>query len=126
MKPDPHELIAVICLGCIGRDIVLIAAHLPGADDTEADEESRVDRSEIEWKFNPSILKKSNQNKVHIQDPVDLSANRVNFQLDRYVAWKPNPQAWRIYAFSFDWSQVCFYLFLARCAINTTETRYWL
>lgn len=34
---------------------------------------------------------------------VDLFARDWNFQLDRFVSWFPQPQAWKIDAFSLNW-----------------------
>ena len=36
---------------------------------------------------------------------VDLFTSRVSNQLDRYVAWQPDPGAWQIDAFSLDWNE---------------------
>ena len=33
------------------------AVHLPGSKNVEADEESRIDRREIEWKLDPVVFK---------------------------------------------------------------------
>ena len=53
-----------------------------------------------------------------IQDSVNLFASGVDFQLDRYLAWKSNPLAWRIDAFSLNWSDFWGYSFPPFCLIG--------
>ena len=80
------------------------AVHLSGSKNVEADEESRIDRREIEWKLYP-VFFKAVQTKLGVCDNVDLFASRVNNQLDRYVAWQPDPGTWQIDAFFLDWNE---------------------
>ena len=42
---------------------------------------------------------------------IDLFASRLNKQLDCYVSWKPDPFAWTVDAFTFDWSKFFVYAF---------------
>ena len=51
-----NEVTRELWLWCIDRKIFATAAHLTGSENTEADEESRVGRREIEWKLNPTIF----------------------------------------------------------------------
>ena len=44
-------------------------------------------------KLDPVVFK-AVQGKFGVCDNVDLFASRVNNQLDRYVAWQPDPGAW--------------------------------
>lgn len=99
-----NDVTRELWLWCIDRKILLTAAHLPGSENTEADEESRKDRREIEWKLNPEVFWVI-QKRLGVADNVDLFASRVNFQLPCYVAWRPDPGAWKIDAFSLDWSE---------------------
>ena len=50
--------------------------------------------------------------KIHdCQPTVDLFASRLNAKLPKYVAWTPDPDAWKIDAFSFSWHNQCMYAF---------------
>ena len=42
---------------------------------------------------------------------VDLFASRLNRQVDAFVSWKPEPEAWAIDAFSINWRDIKFYAF---------------
>ena len=90
--------------------------YLPGSRNVEADEESRIDTREIEWKLDPVVLKVG-QAKLGVCDNVGLFASRVNNQLDRYVAWQPDPGPWQINAFSLDWNEFSSNCFPPFCLI---------
>ena len=98
-----------IWLWCLERDIFLLAAHIPGIDNITADEESRKDRSSAEWKLEKGVFLEV-ENKF---GPfcVDLFASRVNAQTDIFVAWKPDPEAWMVNAFSINWDLKGLYCF---------------
>ena len=89
---------------------LVLAVHLPGSDNVKADEDSRVDQREIEWKLDPEVFL-AVQDKLGVADNIDLFASRVNFQLERYVAWQPDPSSWATDAFSLDWSEFSPYCF---------------
>ena len=61
---------------------LVLAVHLPGSDNVKADEDSRVDQREIEWKLDPEVFLAA-QDKLGVADNIDLFASRVNFQLER-------------------------------------------
>ena len=42
---------------------------------------------------------------------VDLFASRLNRQVDTFVSWKPEPEAWAVDAFSLNWKDFMFYAF---------------
>ena len=64
---------------------MVMVYYLPGSRNVEADEESRIDTREIEWKLDPVVFKVV-QAKLGVCDNVDLFASRLSNQLDRYVA----------------------------------------
>ena len=99
-----NDVTREIWLWCIKMNNFVHAVHLPGSKNVEADEESRIDRREIEWKLYP-VFFKAVQTKLGVCDNVDLFASRVNNQLDRYVAWQPDPGTWQIDAFFLDWNE---------------------
>ena len=92
----------------ISKDIWISVAYIPGPDNA-ADYESRNHNDNIEWMLDSSIA----QNILNIWDKpvVDMFASRLNKQLPRYVAWKPDPEAEFIDAFSLSWTDLYFYAF---------------
>ena len=56
----------------------------------------------IAWK--PDSLFQAVQVTLGVCDDLDVIASTVN-QLDRYVAWQPDPCAWQIDAFPLYWSE---------------------
>ena len=100
---------------CIERKIWLSACHLPGVDNTEADRESRLNHDNTEWKLNPLYF--HTLGKIWTTPNIDLFASRINFQIYPYVAWKPDPEAVAIDAFTIPWDQYC-YAFPPFCLIG--------
>ena len=104
-----NELEFEIWSWCRERDIWLIAVHLPGRLNTLPDEKSRVFDDKTEWMLNVEIFREVVN---HFVEPdIDLFASRLNFQIKRYVAWMPDPDAWCIDAFALNWSKFRFYAF---------------
>ena len=88
---------------CYDRRIWLSATHLPGVANVQADYLSRTDHDNTEWRLDPSVF-------VDITEfwdtpTVDLFASRLNFQVQPYVSWKPDPGALAVDAFSIVWSE---------------------
>ena len=92
------------------RDIWLSSAHIPGKFNVEADEESRKTESRLEWKLN-EVLFTETVKYLHFTPEVDLFASRINKQLVRFCAFRPDPDAEVIDAFSVDWGDIKFYAF---------------
>ena len=42
---------------------------------------------------------------------IDLFASRLNRQVETFVSWKPEPEAWAVDAFSLNWKDIVFYAF---------------
>ena len=85
---------------CVDRNIWLTAAHLPGSQNTQADRASRIFNDQTEWKLNPTVFQRIIDRLV--MPEVDLFASRLNCQIDKYVAWQPDPGALAVDAFSID------------------------
>ena len=83
---------------CIQRNIWLSACHLPGVENTEADRESRLNHDNTEWQLNPKLFHRLGQ--IWPKPEIDLFASRINFHILPYVAWKPDPGAVAIDAFT--------------------------
>ena len=77
----------------------LIAAHNPGVLNVDADEESRANESKTEWKLDTGtfnyIIKC-----LGFSPEIDLFASRINKQLNRFMAYRPDPETEAINAFS--------------------------
>ena len=73
------------------------AAHIPGTQNTEADSFSRNYNEIFEWKLSTHLFQKVSS--MFRNPTLDLFASRVNYQIDRYISWKPNPKALAIDAF---------------------------
>ena len=67
-------------------------------------------------KLDPVVFK-AVQAKLGVCDSVDLFASRVNNQLEKYVAWQPDPGACQIEAFSLDLNEFSPFCFPPFCLI---------
>ena len=85
---------------CEKRNLFLLAQHIPGKKNVEADTESRVKRDLNDWML-PLIR----------HCTVDLFASRLSHQLCKYVCWRPDPNAFHSDAFTLDWSSLTAYAF---------------
>jgi hypothetical protein len=92
-----NKIAREIWFWCMNREIWISAAHIPGAKNTIADRCSRVFNDHTEWMLNPTIFKRISL----LWGPfdIDIFASRRNKQLQKYVAWKPDPDAEFIDAF---------------------------
>ncbi|XP_065064076.1 uncharacterized protein LOC135690441 [Rhopilema esculentum] len=106
-----NNLCKQIWFWCIERNIWLTLAHIPGKQNIEADRESRRSaNTSAEWKLNSKILQ-SCLTDIGLTPSVDLFASRLNKQFDKFVSFKPEPEAFAIDAFTLDWSTYKFYAF---------------
>ena len=101
----------------ISQNVWLSASHIPGKQNTEADEESRHSELHTEWKLAPSIF---NEIILHFQvtPEIDLFASRLNYQLKPFVSYRPDPEAYAINAFQLSWQHIFFYAFPPFCLIG--------
>ena len=88
----------------------ITAAHIPGIYNVDADKESRKAETRTEWKLNSKIFLTGIQ-KLGFYPNIDLFASRINTQLPRFVAFRPDPEAEAIDAFSLAWTDHKFYAF---------------
>ena len=95
---------------CIERGIWLSIAHIPGEKNFIADFVSRRNRREAEWMLDKtSILNALTE--LNVTPDIDLFASRIKHQFTQYVAYKPDPNAFAMDAFSLAWSKLNFYTF---------------
>ena len=101
---------------CIEREFWVSAAYIPGKLNVEADTESRKINLDAEWKLNNSLLKQATDI-LNYQPEIDLFATRLNCQYEKYVSYRPDPEAIRVDAFSINWSKLNWYAFPPFCLI---------
>ena len=85
-------------------------AHIPVILHVEGDQESRKSDQKTEWKLHESIFDCA-QKYLDFYMPVDLLAPRINAQLPRFFAYRPNPKAEVINAFCVSWHNLSFCCF---------------
>lgn len=105
-----NELAKLIWEYCTKFNIWITCAHIPGSENVIADFESRKTYIDAEWKLNPNIFSKAIE-KLQFSPNIDCFATRINCQIDRYVSYKPDPYAFLINAFTFNWQPYNCYLF---------------
>ena len=105
-----NELTKQIWEWCINKHIWISLAHIPGKQNLVADYESRRNQREAEWMLDTSLLADA-MHRLEFTPEIDLFATRVNTQFQRYVSYRPDPNATAIDAFSLDWSELKFYAF---------------
>ena len=87
----------------------LTVSHIPGNQNILADYKSRKFHDHLEWSLNPKLF-----NIIVKQwglPDIDLFASRKNRKLQKYVSWHPEPDCWKVDAFSFKWDKYFFYIF---------------
>lgn len=103
MSPECNGVAHQIWQWCEDRNLWLIATHLPGVENVEADHESRNFTENTEWKLNPEIF-----NEICYRwgiPEIDLFASRLNNQAHTYCSWIPDLHAMFVNVFTLNWSQ---------------------
>lgn len=105
-----------IWVWCRSNNIFISAVHIPGHQNVTPDNLSRCFQDTSEWKLKESVFCQV----VHhfFMPDTDLFASRLNKQLQRYVSWFPDPEAWATDAFSFSWHNLKPYVFPPFSQIN--------
>ena len=94
---------------CRMHNIWVTAAHIPGVQNVIADRRSRRFKDEHEWQLNKPAFQQILHNYPDLK--VDLFASRLNYQLDIYASWEPDPLCTYVDAFTIDWGKLNFYAF---------------
>ncbi|CAB3985948.1 Transposon Tf2-6 poly [Paramuricea clavata] len=100
-----HSICVAIWEFCMTHKIWLTAAHLPGALNVVADNESRRSYSDSEWMIDSNILQNSLSD-LYFTPEMDLFASRLNNQLNAYCSYRSDPDAMYINAFSISWANL--------------------
>lgn len=77
--------------------MVNTAEHLPGIQNVQAVLGSLQMRDTSNWMLNKGIFKQVNQMLSPFK--IDLFADRMNTQLEKYMIWRPNQYAMEMDAF---------------------------
>ena len=104
-----NEVAGEIWDWCEQRGLWLTIAHIPGVFNTVADYMSRNFADNLEWELSTAIFTRICR--IFGEPEVDLFASRINNKVEKYVSWAPDPKAWRIDAFSFEWTDAFYYAF---------------
>lgn len=115
-SPALSDLAIQLWQWCLERKLVLSAEHLPGIDNHVADEESRTIRSVAEWRLHQGTFRQITQTLGKCE--VDLFATRLNTQLERFVSWRPDPEAIGSDALQLNWTDLMGYAFPPFCLIS--------
>ena len=98
---------------CSKRDIWITAAY---QRNVEADFISGKFRDNTEWMLDKTLFQEIVTKFGYPK--VDLFASRLNTQLPIYVSWMPDPNAWKVDAFTLDWGPLDLYAFPPVCLIS--------
>ena len=82
---------------------------MPGVNNIIADKASREFNDTTEWALNTEVFKQIAQ--TFFPPEVDFFASRLNHKVDKYISWKPDPQAFAVDALTHNWSCFKFYAF---------------
>ena len=103
---------------CEKKSVFLLAQHIPGVNNTVADVESRATRDWNDWKLKSDVILP-----LITECQIDLFASRLSHQLDKYVSWRPDPNALYTDAFTISWSNMTAYAFPPFNLINESCTK---
>ena len=105
-----HEVLKIWEWEIIYKNHLLSAAHIPGKLNTVADKESRSNHIDIEWMLQSKFLNLALEH-LCFKSEIDLFATNINTQFGKYAAFRADPGAMYIDAFSIDWFDLKFYAF---------------
>ena len=104
------KLSGIIWNYCISQNIWLSAVHIPGKCNKVADKMSREFDVNTEWSLSSTIFQ-TIKSKFQFSPEIDLFASRLNYKVDKYVSWLPDPGAVAVDAFSISWADIKIYAY---------------
>ena len=105
-----HALNNEIWDWCVARNLWISAGYIAGKSNVEADYASRQNQTATEWMLQKTLLSYALE-QLQFTPEIDLFASRINCQFPQYVAYRPDPGAVAIDAFSIPWTGLKFYAF---------------
>ena len=103
-----NDMAQTIWAWCIDSNIWLIACHIPGSQNTDADKQSRVFNVSTEWSLSTQVFE--DIQKLWGKSDVDLFASRLNFKIPSYVSCRLDPNAMFVNALYMNWHDYSFYV----------------
>ena len=103
---------------CLERNIHIVAQHLPGEFNQEADRKSCTWRDQTDWKLNLALF--GRVDKLLCPIVINLFASRITKQCPAYYSWRPDPYVVAIDAFLRDWSDKIGFANPSWCLIGRT------
>lgn len=88
---------------CKQRNLWLLPSFIKGSHNVIADKKSRVFHTATEWCLRLTEFKLICR--TFGRPSIDLFASRLNYQVETYCSWEPDPQAFTVDAFSIDWHE---------------------
>ncbi|KAI9552198.1 reverse transcriptase [Daphnia sinensis] len=109
------ELARLLFDWCEDRNLFIRAIHLPGVQNTQADEQSRILVDSSDWRLSTPVFN-------HIMNiwpaEVDLFSCAWNAQLHRFNSKLPQPGAMACNAFAISWANFIGYAFPPFCLVS--------
>ena len=97
-----------IWIFCEKRNIYVVATHIPGVLNVEADKLSREFNEYTEWSLPVHVFDSITKG---VKIDIDMFATRLNFKCKKFVSWRADPLAWKVDAFSMTWNKYFSYVF---------------
>lgn len=103
---------------CLQRQNSIMARHISGIQNLQADQESHTVVDHSDWKIKPEIFQCTQRLWGPLE--IDIFASRLSYQIPRYASSRSDPGAATVDAFTLDWAQLMGYAFppfalLGRC-----------
>lgn len=92
------------------KGIWLTASYISTAENVHADHESRHFENDKEWMLDKCVFQ-AVVSRLKFQPDIDLFASRHNYQINRFVSYRPCPDAYACDAMSICWSPFKVYIF---------------
>lgn len=90
---------------------LVISFHIPGKQNVLADGKSRKFNDHLEWKLDQGVFK--NVYAIWQRPEIYVFASRLNYQIEKFCSWEPDPQSTFVNALTLKWSVYfyCVYVF---------------
>lgn len=97
---------------------MVISFHIPGKQNVLADGKSRKFNDQLEWKLDQGVFK--NVCAIWQRPEIDVFASRLNYQIEKFCSWEPDPQSTFVNALTLKWS-IFFILCICFSSFQYTE-----
>lgn len=101
---------------CKSKNIWITVSHIPRISNEVADKESRVFNDQTEWMLHSEVFRDVTEC-LGVPD-TDMFASRINHQCEKYCAWRPDPHAFAVDAFTVTWTNLFVYCFPPFSVVN--------